>query len=249
MEKIICNACGVSKDATTGNFYWRNDSKKYKKKCKVCILDKSKYKYQQNSNVIKAKVAKYREENREQIKEKMKEYNSLPETQSRMKKYRQDNKKLLRKKEKEWRLKNPEKAKVITRRKNQKRMKNPMVRIRINMSRGISLALNRVGSSKAGDSVMNHFEFTIDELKHHLKSQFESWMNWENYGSYTNKWVDDDKSTWKWQIDHIIPHSEFKYDSMDHPNFKECWKLSNLRPLSAKKNCLDGCNRTRHRKI
>jgi hypothetical protein len=73
-------------------------------------------------------------------------------------------------------------------------------------------------------------------------------MNWNNYGKYdSNSWDDDDSSTWTWQLDHIIPHSTFKYSSMEDEDFKKCWSLDNLRPLSSKQNLIDGINRTRHK--
>jgi len=50
-------------------------------------------------------------------------------------------------------------------------------------------------------------------------------MTWDNYG---NKWV----------IDHIIPQVKFIYNSLDHPNFLECWKMENLRPLCKNKNLI-----------
>lgn len=50
----------------------------------------------------------------------------------------------------------------------------------------------------------------------------------------------------RWQLDHIIPHSEFKYISVENEVFKKCWALENLRPYSAKQNLLDGVNKTRH---
>jgi hypothetical protein len=73
-------------------------------------------------------------------------------------------------------------------------------------------------------------------------------MNWDNYGVYKAKeWDDNNQLTWKWQIDHIIPHSEFLYSSMKDPVFIKCWSLDNLRPYSAKNNCIDGCFRSRHK--
>jgi hypothetical protein len=33
---------------------------------------------------------------------------------------------------------------------------------------------------------------------------------------------------------------------MDDEEFKKCWSLDNLRPLSAKQNILDGTSRKRH---
>jgi hypothetical protein len=74
-------------------------------------------------------------------------------------------------------------------------------------------------------------------------------MNWDNQGAYNSKtWDDNDKSTWKWQLDHIIPQSDLPYTSMQDENFKKCWALSNLRPYSAKQNSIDGARGTRHNK-
>ena len=90
--------------------------------------------------------------------------------------------------------------------------------------------------------------YTIKELKDHLESLFEFWMTWENYGIYDVKtWNDNDPSTWKWQIDHIIPKSTFNYKSVNDDSFKACWSLSNLRPYSAKLNIIEGSNRIRHK--
>ena len=73
-------------------------------------------------------------------------------------------------------------------------------------------------------------------------------MNWNNHGTYNPKtWDDNDQSTWKWQLDHIIPHSTFKYTSFNDSEFKKCWALENLRPYSAKQNIIDGATRIRHK--
>jgi hypothetical protein len=83
----------------------------------------------------------------------------------------------------------------------------------------------------------------MEELKVHLESLFEPWMNWNNYGRYVPKTYDA-KPTW--QIDHIIPHSKFKYNSMEDEEFAKCWSLSNLRPLSSKQNFEEGVSGVRH---
>jgi hypothetical protein len=46
--------------------------------------------------------------------------------------------------------------------------------------------------------------------------------------------------TWTWNIDHIIPQSKLPYVSMEDENFKKCWALNNLRPLSSKVNLEKG---------
>jgi hypothetical protein len=74
-------------------------------------------------------------------------------------------------------------------------------------------------------------------------------MNWNNQGVYRpSLWDDSDSSTWVWQLDHILPQSDLPYTSMEDDNFKKCWALSNLRPLSAKQNLLDGATKIRHKK-
>jgi len=74
-------------------------------------------------------------------------------------------------------------------------------------------------------------------------------MNWDNWKKYNSKtWDDNNPATWTWNIDHIIPQSELKYESLDDENFKKCWALENLRSYSAKQNILDGCRKIRHTK-
>lgn len=127
------------------------------------------------------------------------------------------------------------------------RILNPSRKIRENISRSINYHLKKFNSSKMGNSIKKYLDYSVEELKEHLEKQFESWMNWDNYGNYVaSKWDDNNLSTWTWQIDHIIPHSTFNYTSMADDDFKKCWSLDNLRPLSSKQNTLDGLIKTRH---
>ena len=41
-----------------------------------------------------------------------------------------------------------------------------------------------------------------------------------------------------WNIDHVVPRSALKFDSLDHPNFAKCWALENIRPLEFMENVL-----------
>ena len=128
-------------------------------------------------------------------------------------------------------------------RKNNKSIK-PSRKIHCALSKQISNNIN-----KNYISFTTFVPYTIDQLKEHLEALFEPWMNWNNYGRYMkSQWSDNEPSSWRWQIDHIIPHSEFSYTSMEDEEFQKCWALSNLRPLSAKQNLLDGIHRTRHQK-
>lgn len=120
---MICTTCNTNKDKS--NFYYRKDSKKYRKECKQCISLKRKEYYNNNAAHIKDKDTHYRKKNRNKIIERAREYNNRQDVKDRNKKYRQKNKAKLRKKEKEWRLNNPEKYKAICRRKNRKQRQKP----------------------------------------------------------------------------------------------------------------------------
>lgn len=183
---------------------------------KTVVLEKAKQYYKENSFKIKEKTKKYREENLEYCSA----YNA---------EYYQNNKSDIAKQRKAY-VKN-------------KRENNAFYKLRVNVSRLINIALHRVGASKNG-SITTFLPSSIEDLKKHLESLFEPWMNWNNWGKYDPKtWDDNDQSTWKWQMDHIIPQSKLPYFSMEDENFKKCWALSNLRPLSAKQNVLEGNRR------
>lgn len=116
-------------------------------------------------------------------------------------------------------------------------------RLHANISRALRCGFNRKQNKKPGPT-QKLLPYTIAELQAHLESQFEHWMNWDNYGKYNVKtWDNDDSSTWTWQIDHIIPQCDLLYDTVEHENFKKCWALENLRPLSAKINNKKGRKR------
>lgn len=122
-------------------------------------------------------------------------------------------------------------------RSKQKRKDDPSFKIKSNVSRRIREILKRNNSSKSGKTISNYLGYSMKELKGHLEQHFETWMNWSNYGVYKkSQWNDNDSTTWTWQIDHIIPQSKLQYSSMEDENFKKCWSLENLRPLSAKEN-------------
>lgn len=112
-----------------------------------------------------------------------------------------------------------------------KKLQDPIFRLRSNISNAVYKALK----SKSNKSILKYLDYSINDLKYHLESQFDSNMNWSNYGSY-------------WHLDHIIPQSDLPYFSMDDNNFKLCWALTNLRPLEANQNRKDGATRIRHAK-
>ena len=102
-------------------------------------------------------------------------------------------------------------------------------KIRSSMKANLSARLKQRLINKNKKSTFDLLGYTVDDLKKHIESLWESWMNWENYGIYVK-----DKRTWN--IDHVKPDSWFNYSSVHDPEFKECWSLKNLQPKEAIKN-------------
>lgn len=76
---------------------------------------------------------------------------------------------------------------------------------------------NALRGEKNGRSWPALVGYTVGDLMRHLERQFLPGMTWENRG--------------RWQIDHIRPASSFLFESSSDPQFRECWALTNLRPL------------------
>ncbi len=142
-----------------------------------------------------------------------------------------------------------EEARIYARTRERKKRKNTYYRIRQSISRAINRSLKKRGSSKNNQSCLKYLPSSIEQIIAHLENNFEPWMTRDNYGVYyADQWDDNDPTTWKWNIDHIIPQSDLPHETMEEENFRKCWALENLRPYSAKQNVLDGSSRVRHKK-
>jgi hypothetical protein len=184
----------------------------------------------------KEKIDQYQSEFRDTNREKLKVY---------AKQYRQKNSDKSKESSRKSKIKHKDKVAARKLAYQQHKAKiDPIWKMRRTISRDISKKIN-----KNSKSFISSLGYSLDDLKRHLESLFEPWMNWGNRGIYNpTTWNDNDQSTWTWNIDHIIPHSEFNYTSLEDEDFKKCWSLQNLRPYSAKQNILDGSNKIRHKK-
>lgn len=193
---------------------------------------------------VKKRTAEYKAEYRKTEKYKAshaeiaRKYTQRPDIKAKIAKSRKDryhtNIEAERKKAREYRRKDCVKAKA---REYYGATRNENNKLRSAISSAITKGLRRSGGAKERRSCLKYLGYSIGDLKKHLESLWEPWMNWKNYGAYiADAWNDKDSKTWKWNIDHIRRHREFKYKSMEEDKFQECWGLSNLRPLSAKEN-------------
>jgi len=258
-EHRLCTICNIFKSLIEfdGN----------RRKCKSCRRELHKDWSQKPEN--KEKQKQYRSGHKKEEKERSdRYYRENRETILARQKIRRASNKAARKTyELKYKIENPDKLKASKKKSKQKnaeknrvyqnkyekdkRKKNLAYRLHTSISAAIRAMLTSQGSSKKGSS-KKYLPWTKSELMEHINKCFaqpgNEWMNWNNHGTYKVKnWDDNDTRTWTWQLDHIIPRSDLTYTSMKDENFKKCWELSNLRPLSAKQNLLDGANKLRHK--
>ena len=65
MEVKSCSKCGIEKDLIY--FSYRNDTKKYRNHCKLCMYEKDKEWKEKNSDRMKLYQKEYQEKNKEKI--------------------------------------------------------------------------------------------------------------------------------------------------------------------------------------
>ena len=126
---------------------------------------------------------------------------------------------------KKWRAKNTCAAKEIAARARTKIRNTPKGKLNSNVSREIRKSLN-IGA-KSNRKWTDIVGYTVEQLIMHLEKQFQPGMTWDNYGTH-------------WHIDHIIPSSVFNFEQPEDWDFKRCWALDNLQPLSAGDNMAKG---------
>lgn len=268
METRICKTCGDDKQLTLDNFQQGKNKRNgievpyWYKSCKVCTNRQSLAKnrgYKQRNRKKLAEAQKvyhaahkendsltkkiWYQNNKEYVVSKNNKHyhDNKEEISTQRRQHRQENLEVERALDREWNKTHKELRKAYRRRERVRIQNTPELKIRYRLSKLVIYGLKRTGSSKNGESILDYLPYTMIELKAHLEKLFEPWMSWTNHGVYrADIWDDHDPSTWTWQIDHILPHSRFKYVSMSDLEFQECWALTNLRPYSAKQNVIDG---------
>ena len=249
----VCSKCKIEKHS---DLYNKNRSecrqcqKELKQSKKDQISESGKFYYKNNKEKINSNHREYHKNNKDKINERKKIYQlskkiseplkvKIPKIKKGVDKERAKLKQRIRYENNKNKI--LEQSYVYA---NNRRKIDPVFKLRKNISIYIRKALKNNNSSKRGYSITNFIPYTIQELKDYLESLFEPWMNWDNHGKYNSKnWNDNDFRTWTWNIDHIIPQSKLPYTNMEEENFRKCWALENLRPLSAKQNLLDSNRR------
>ncbi|MFD0669711.1 hypothetical protein ACT80S_18475 [Ramlibacter sp. MAHUQ-53] len=128
-----------------------------------------------------------------------------------------------------WVAANPERSKQINREKVARwRRTLPWYSLKTRISSRIYTMLKAGGGSKARQSTEEILGYSLSELKSHIERQFTRGMTWEKFMSG------------EIHLDHIIPVSHFKADSIGSDDFRACWAMANLRPMWASENIAKG---------
>jgi len=90
---------------------------------------------------------------------------------------------------------------------------------RMTIAIGISIKGNKKG--RKWETLVG---YTLEDLIKRLKKTMPKGYTWQDF------------LTGKLHIEHKIPISAFNYTKPEHPDFKRCWALRNLRLLPAKEN-------------
>lgn len=124
-----------------------------------------------------------------------------------------------------WRAANLEHARASeARRRRERRAADISFRLRGR----ISARLHTMLKGKAGRRTEALLGFTMHELRVHIERQFSKGMSW------------DALARGEIEIDHILPVSMFNIQTIEDPDFKVCWSLTNLRPMWASENRAKG---------
>ena len=125
-----------------------------------------------------------------------------------------------------WRASNPDKVREMKAR-QYARIKSEAgtAWVRQRLSNCIRQSLRRAiaGGGKNRQRWTNLVGYDVHELIRHIERQFQKGMCWQNWGKF-------------WHLDHIRPVSSFDISSCDSQEFRDCWALTNLRPIPITEN-------------
>lgn len=156
---------------------------------------------------------KWRELNKERRKEYDKDYCNKNKEERKQKRriYIEKNKDIIRQKQYAYELK--------------RKATDSTFKLKCSLKSLISKAIRKKGYIK-NDRVEAIVGCSYNDFKQHIESQWEDWMNWDNYGKY------DGNYNTGWDIDHVIPLVEGKTEE----DLIKLNHYTNLQPLCSKTN-------------
>jgi len=206
----------------------KNKSKEYSQNYyienKKFILNKSKEYYIKNKQAVSDYKSQYWENNKEYLSNKNKIYyqNNKEILDIKSKEYKINNRKSINKRRCERLC---ERREEINKKHKERRKNDPVYRLSQNIRAYIRNSFKFKGLKKSTRTEII-LGCTFTDFKNHIETQFEPWMNWQNYGLYNGE------LNYGWDIDHIIPISS----AINENDVLKLNHFSNLRPLCSLTN-------------
>ena len=211
METKVCIKCNIEKKINSDNFHKEKRCKDgYRNVCRECINAR----YRELNKIGSPRFERKKERMRQYMKNKRatdplfgkkervrkKTERKDPLTKKQINRRKYERRKERMKTDSEYREKMN--RKVYERRK--RKMKNDLVyRLKIKLRKKIRKSLTNNGYTK-NSKTYDILGCSYKDFKIYIESQFENWMNWDNYGLYNGK------KNYGWDFDHIVPLSSAK---------------------------------------
>jgi hypothetical protein len=190
--------------------------------------ERSKIYYHNNKERDKEKRKKYENDHKKEHKERGRVWalNNPNKVKEKRKKYYEKHREEINERKRKFRKENYEEYRSHTNEyiKNKRRI-DTLFRLKGNLHASIT-GLLKIRGHRKKSKTLEVLGCNYETVKQYLESQFEPWMNWENYGKYNGEF------NYGWDIDHIIPQSSGNTE-------EELIKLNhytNLQPLCSKVN-------------
>jgi hypothetical protein len=139
-----------------------------------------------------------------------------PNAKNNSRKWYDAHKDVQRARAKKWAADNPEKRSKSRKLEEEKAKANPRRMLHKRMNRRIRHALKAPKRRRSWCKILG---YSAAELKQCIERQFTRGMTWEKF------------LKGEIHIDHIRPVASFTFSNMDDEGFKECFAMTNLRPL------------------
>jgi hypothetical protein len=168
--------------------------KRYREKNKEKIRESNKRYREENKEKVKEQRRRYKEKNKEKISEQSKKDG---------KRYREKNKEKISERKKIYYQENKEQIRKYYRNWKKNKLKNDKLfllqeRIRNSIYKSLKHKTSKYGTT---EEILG---CSFDEFKNYIEGKFEPWMNWDNYGLYNGE------LNYGWDLDHVIPISTAK---------------------------------------
>jgi len=160
--------------------------------------------------------SEYRKKNQDKIREYGSGYrkNNIEKERNRHRKYYVENREKIQKYRESYKdrrnLLHKEKTKT-----------DPLYKLGHNVRTLVKQTFRQYGKKSKTQDILG---CSFDEFKLHIESQWEDWMNWDNYGNPKDGIIEPNKT---WDIDHIVPSSS----ALNEEDIIRLNHHTNLQPL------------------